>query len=178
LLDWHDPPLEPGDPGDFVFTHGGTVPIFVLYATAIENLLKAARVAVHGSPVKDDKLPKSFANHRFVDHARVAGFQLDDGDERFLRHLADLMEGGRYPVPLVPGGTPDAWHFTTPKDVEHVWTLAERSEAFLREHSSDVLPVTDLRARYRPIGYGLMNEEAESHLTEQAGTSLTKRPGT
>jgi hypothetical protein len=81
--------------------------------------------------------------------------------------LADLMEGGRYPVPLQPGGTPQAWRFTTPDDVEHVWSLAERLESFLREHTTDVLPPADLRRRYRPVGYDIVDQGAESHITRR-----------
>ena len=45
LIDWYDPPRESGDPSDFAWLHSGsTVPMMVLYATAVEERDYASQV--------------------------------------------------------------------------------------------------------------------------------------
>ena len=115
-------------------------------------------MSLHGSPVEGGRLPRSFAHHDFNAHATEAGLVLRPGDAEFLTHLGDLMEGGRYPLPLRPGGTPQAWQFTVPHDVERVWALVERLESVLRDNCSQTLPPADLRVRHRPVGYGVAEQ--------------------
>lgn len=155
LLDWYDVSRTVPAAADFTFTLGGIAPAMVLYAIAAENLLKAIRVALEGTPIVDGELPQHFKHHNLVAHADRAKVTLSDAETDLLRHLGDFMQAGRYPVPTAVGKTPRAWRFDFPGDVEKVWALLERLEAELRATGQDVLPAANLRERYRPPGYAL-----------------------
>ena len=161
LIDWYDPPRSPGAPADLSFGHSGSnLPMMVLFATAVENLLKALRVARHGAPTLDvdGKISGDFATHNLVHHARRADLDVTEDERLLLEHLRDLTEAGRYPVARVPGTRVAVLRFEYPRDVERVWVLLERLEAVLRETGQTCLPPTDVRARWRPPGYAVAEE--------------------
>jgi hypothetical protein len=145
-------------PADLSCGHSGSnVPMMVLFATAVENLLKAVRVARHGAPpVQDDgKISGDFATHNLLHHAAKAGLDLTDDERSLLGHLRDLTEAGRYPVGRIPGTRLDALRFQYPEDVERVWAMLERLEGVLRETGKTCLPPVNVRARWRPPGYAV-----------------------
>jgi hypothetical protein len=170
LIDWYDlSPIAP-DASAFEFTHQGAVaPLMVLYGVAVENLLKAIRVAHEGSPVVDGVLSKHFAHHDLVSHADRAKLLPSADETTLLERLTEFIEAGRYPVPKgekVPNGgkvpkakkaARHAWTFYYPRDVERVWALLEHLEVELRATGQAkghaVLPETNLRERHRPPGY-------------------------
>ena len=147
LLDWHDPTRGNQDAARYTITSGGIAPVMVLYATAIENYLKAIRIARGEAAVVNGALSKTFKHHNLRSHAASAGLSLSDDESDLLGHLADFMEAGRYPVPVAAGKTPRAWQFTYPNDIERVWTLAEHLEAALRETRRGMSVSRDLRVR-------------------------------
>jgi hypothetical protein len=156
LLDWYDVSRLTPAASDFEFSHHGNVaPVMVLYAIAAENLLKALRVAHEGSPVVDGELSKHFKHHKLASHAERARVTLSPDESDLLEHLTDLIEAGRYPVPVAEGEATRAWRFDFPRDVERVWLLLERLEADLRATGHPVLPMANLRERHRPPGYAL-----------------------
>ncbi len=158
LVDWYDPPDEPGDPADLSFGHGGSnAPMMVLFATAVENLMKAVRVAMYGAPPlqTDGKIASDFATHNLRHHAAKIGLDLTDDEQALLEHLRQLLEAGRYPVARIPGEQLDALQFDYPRDVERVWALLDRLESVLRHTGKPCLPAFDVRARLRPPGYDI-----------------------
>jgi len=154
LIDWYDPPREPGDPPDLSWLHSGSaVPMMVLYATAVENLLKALLVARGESLVADGRLKPQFGHHRLLEYAREAGIEPTAEVGELLRHLSHVAYAGSYAVPQAPGENPAAWTLDYPADVERIWSLLEQLEELLRSTGAPCLPAVDLRARYRPPGY-------------------------
>ena len=156
LIDWYDPPTERGDPGDFSFNHqGSNLPMMVLFAAAVENLLKALLVAQGKSSLAEGKLSKRFEHHDLPRYASETGLLPVVGERELLEQLRDLMVAGRYPIPKTPGANPGAWRLRYPEDVERVWALLERLEEALRSTGQRCLPPRDLRTRYRPPGYSV-----------------------
>jgi hypothetical protein len=76
--------------------------IIVLYALAIENLLKAIIVALGQDPIgKKGSLEGWFTHHdlnKLAKRARVAGLDAD-----LLEQLSDFIRSGKYPVGLADG---------------------------------------------------------------------------
>ena len=155
LLDWHDVSRAVPEAGDFRFTLGGPAPVMVLYAIAVENLLKAIRVARGDVPVVNGVLSQHFKHHNLTSHAMQAQVTLTVDDADLLQHLSDFVEAGRYPVATAPDNSPRAWRFDFPGDVDRVWALWEQLENVLRTTAQDALPPMDVRKRYRPAGYAL-----------------------
>lgn len=155
LLDWYDVSRVRPDAAGFKLGLGGIAPVMVLYATAIENLLKAIRIARGGTPVVDGVLSKHFKHHKLLAHAKAAKVLLSEDESDLLSHLSDFMEAGRYPVPTEAGSTPRAWRFDYPDDIERVWSMAEHLEKDLHETGKGVLLEFDFRVRYRPPGFTL-----------------------
>jgi hypothetical protein len=154
LIDWYDPPHDAGDPSDVAWLHtGSTVPMMVLYGTAVENLLKAILVAKGGSPVANGRLKPQYGHHRLLEYARDAGLELTVDATELLRRLSHVLYAGRYPVARTEGEDPGAWTLNYPADVERLWSLLEHLESVLRSTGTPCLPAVDLRARYRPPGY-------------------------
>ncbi len=152
LIDWYDPPAEPGVPADVSWLHSGScVPMMVLYATAVENLLKAVLVARGESLAVNGRLKPQFAHHRLLEYAAEAGIEPSGDVAELLRHLSHVLYAGRHPVPRTPGENPGALEY--PADVERIWSLLEQLEERLRSTGEPCLPAVDLRARYRPPGY-------------------------
>jgi hypothetical protein len=150
LIDWYDSPHEPGDPSDLAWLHSGsTVPMMVLYATALENMLKAILVANGESLVANGRLKPQYGHHRLLEYARDAGLNLVGEDEELLKRLSHVAYAGRYP---------GAWTLHYPADVERVWRMLEQLESVLRATGAPALPAVDLRARYRPPGYDLARQ--------------------
>ncbi len=138
LLDWHDFPLEEGAPKDFSWTHQGPSPALVLYAVAVEALLKALLVAGGRSLVSDQGLLKGeYGHHNLVHIAQDAGLTLTPDDEdTLLRRLGDVAQAGRYHVGKRPGHTPEAWTFHYPRDPERIWAFLEKAEQQLKAEAS------------------------------------------
>lgn len=154
LIDWHDPPREPGDRADLSWLHSGScVPMMVLYASAVENLIKAVLVARGESLVANGRLKPQFGHHRLLEYAREAGVDPPAEVEELLRQLSHVMYSGRSPAPRAPHGDPGAWTLAYPADVERIWGLLDQLEELLRATGVPCLPAVDLRARYRPPGY-------------------------
>jgi hypothetical protein len=156
LIDWHDPPCSPNAPADLSLSSGGSnIPMMVLYAAAVENLLRALRVAKHGPPPFDagGKISGEFANHNLVHHAERAGLALADDEKKLLEQLRAFAEAGRHPVARIPGTQTDALQLEYPRDVQRVWAMLERLEVVLHETGTPCLPTVEVRARRRPPGY-------------------------
>lgn len=157
LIDWYDPPREPGGPADLSWLHSGScVPMMVLYASAVENLLKAVLAAQGESLVANGRLKPQFGHHRLLQYAREVGLDPPAEVEELLQHLSHVMYAGRYPAPRAPGKTPGAWTLEYPADVERIWSLLDQLEELLRSTGAPCLPAVDLRARYRPPGYDVL----------------------
>jgi hypothetical protein len=153
LIDWYDPPRERGEAADLSWLHSGScVPMMVLYASAVENLLKALLVAQGESLVVDGRLKPQFGHHRLLEYARQVGIEPPAEIEELLRHLSHVMYAGRYPI-RAPGESPGARTLEYPADVERIFRLLEHLEELLRATGARCLPAVDLRARYRPPGY-------------------------
>jgi hypothetical protein len=56
--------------------------MMVLYATAVENLLKGIRVARGPSPAASGRLKPESLNHNLVAHAEKAGLRLTPDERR------------------------------------------------------------------------------------------------
>jgi len=152
LIDWYDPAREPGDRSDLAWLHSGsTVPMMVLYATAVENLLKAILVANGEDLVSDGRLKPQFGHHRLLEYARDAGLELPAYVEDLLQRLSHVLYAFRDPI--AKAGDGEAASLTYPADVEQVWNVLEQLESVLRSTGAPCLPAVDLRARYRPPGY-------------------------
>src|SRR5262245_39394494 len=152
LIDWYDPAHEPGDRSDLAWLHSGsTVPMMVLYATAVENLLKAILVANGEDLVADGRLKPQFGHHRLLEYARDAGLELPAHVEDLMERLSHVLYATRNPIAKAGGA--DALALTYPADVEQVWSVLEQLESVLRDTATPCLPAVDLRARYRPPGY-------------------------
>jgi hypothetical protein len=154
LIDWYDAPHDPGDRSDLAWLHSGsTVPMMVLYAAAIENLLKAILVAKGEDLVANGRLKPQFGHHRLLEYARDAGLEPPAEIEQLLQCLSHVLYAGRNPGATTRAGSADASALAYPADVERVWSLLEHLESLLRATGTPCLPAVDLRARYRPPGY-------------------------
>ncbi len=154
LVDWYDRPRQSGQASDMGWLHtGNTVPMMVLYATAVENLLKAVLVAKGESLVADGRLKPQFGHHRLLEYAREAGVEPSAETERLLQRLSHVRYAGRYPASAETGDGSGTWTLDYPADVERVWSLLEQLESLLQSTGARCLPPADLRARYRPTGY-------------------------
>ena len=127
--------------------------MMVLYATAVENLLKALLVAKGESLAANGRLKPQFGHHRLLEYAREAGMEPPAEIEELLQHLSHVMYAGRCPAPRAPGENPEDRSLEYPADVERIWRLLEELEELLRSTGAPCLPAVDLRARYRPPGY-------------------------
>ena len=153
LGDWYDSDTD-RFPGDWTMeSHGSAIPMMVLYAAAVENLLKGIRVSRGDDPIESDVLAKSFGHHGLVRHAAAAGLRISDEQRATLEHLTDLIESGKYPVAKEHTRNPTALHLRFPKDMQDAWSLLEYLEGQLLESHCPLLPKFDFRERYRPVGY-------------------------
>ena len=160
LIDWYDPPPEPGRPSDLAWLHSGsTVPMLVLYAMAVEHLLKAILVANGESLVADGRLKPQFGHHRLLEYAKDAGLEPTPAVAELLKRLSHVLYAGRYPMATSAGDAAEAWALDYPDDVERVWSLLEQLESTLRSTGTACLPAVDLRARYRPPGYDVAQQQ-------------------
>lgn len=79
------------------------LPPVLLYAYAIENLLKGLLAAKHPDRM-DEETSQAFQGHVSSKFARLAGFAPDDGQARLLDRLHSVVRWiGRYPVALKIG---------------------------------------------------------------------------
>ena len=127
--------------------------MMVLYAAAVENLLKAILVANGEDLVASGRLKPQFGHHRLLEYARDAGLEVPTEAEELLRRLSHVLYAGRNPMAETGDGSTDALTLAYPTDVERVWSLLEQLESVLQTTGTPCLPPVDLRARYRPPGY-------------------------
>ena len=153
LGDWYDADSDQYPQDMTVESQGSSLPMMVLYAVSVENLLKGIKVSRGVDPVSSGKLAGTFAHHDLVRHANEAGISSTSSQESLLSHLRDLIESGKYPVAKTPTKNSTAWHLRFPEDVEDVWSLLEYLEDVLIASGQPVLPKWNFRIRYRPVGY-------------------------
>jgi hypothetical protein len=159
LIDWYDSPRERGDRSNLAWLHSGsTVPMMALYATAVENLLKAILVAQGESLVANGRLKPQFGHHRLLEYARDVGLETTADDAELLQRLSHLLYASRYPIAKTAGGSPEDLTLSYPVDVERVWSVLEQLESVLRSTGVPCLPAVDLRARFRPPGYDVLQQ--------------------
>lgn len=71
LGDWYDADSDRFPADMTIESQGSPLPMMVLYAAAVENLLKGIRVARGHDPVASGTLDQAFANHDLLKHARL-----------------------------------------------------------------------------------------------------------
>ena len=150
LLEAEIGPLPESFPGEWSWSSGGSVqPQLLLYGVAVENLLKAIRVAqgVHG--VVGTSLNPDLRTHELWRYANDAGFKPDKAESKLLRKLQDVIESGKYPVAKKPGQHAAAWSFDYPSDIAAIWALLERLDAMLRATGATCVKPTNLRTLTR-----------------------------
>ena len=128
-----------------------------LYATAVENLLKAILVANGESLVADGRLKPQYGHHRLLEYARDARLELTPEVAELLQRLSHVAYAGKYPIAAARESS-GAWTLDYPADVERVWNVLEQLESVLRSTGTPCLPAVDLRARYRPPGYAVREQ--------------------
>lgn len=119
-------------------------PMMVLYAIAVENLLKAIRVAQGVEVTSNGELSRYFSKHDMIGFAQDAGLTLTMPDSDFLQKLRDLIESGKYPIAKSPSSNKGAWVFSYPADLEHVRAILEQFEEALRSTGKPCLVKVDL----------------------------------
>jgi len=76
-------------------------PAQVLYAYAIENVLKGLIVANDATVIDENKLSRKLKSHDLIELAKTAGVQVHAEEQSVLAALSDLsIWAGRYPVAL------------------------------------------------------------------------------
>jgi hypothetical protein len=79
-------------------------PAQLMYAYAIENVLKGLIVSKRPDLIREDKLARELTSnppHNLIKFAEKAKFEVDDDERRVLGALSQLaMWAGRYPLPL------------------------------------------------------------------------------
>lgn len=120
-------------------------PLMVLYALAVENLLKAIIIARGEDPAPDGKLAKWFKHHnltRLAERAKLS-FTPKSG---LLETLRDFIESGKYPIGKDAQSGLRSNEFMHPYYTDTVLDLLQKLEddlrAILPEKS---FPKTDLR---------------------------------
>ena len=106
-------------------------PLMVLYALAVENLLKAIIIARGEDPAPDGTLAKWFKHHRLADHAKRAklSFVPKPG---LLETLREFIESGKYPIGTNPQSGLRTNQFIHPYYTDTVFDLLEKLEDDLR----------------------------------------------
>jgi aryl-alcohol dehydrogenase-like predicted oxidoreductase len=150
LLEAEIGPLPESFPGDWSWTSNGSIqPQLLLYGAAVENLLKAIRVAQGVPALTGRSLNGDLATHDLRRYAEEAGLKPDKTEARLLQQLQDVLEAGKYPVAKKPGRNALAWSFDYPGDISAIWALLERVDAMLRASGTRCMPSTDLRTLTR-----------------------------
>jgi hypothetical protein len=134
--------------------------IMMLYALAMENLVKGLLVAQGVDATSTGKLNKKLRKHNLphlFDWARVA---MTPEDCRLLEQLSSTIGSGKYPVGLEPPGDPRSVKsgFVYPRDLEHTGRLLQTLDKSLRDARPDeALPEINLMAlcRHSPVGQAL-----------------------
>lgn len=150
LLEAEIGPLPESFPGDWSWSSGGSVqPQLLLYGAAVENLLKAVRVAQGVPAVTGRSLNPDLATHELWRYADEAGLKPGKAESKLLRRLQDVLEAGKYPVAKKPGRNSAAWSFDYPHDISATWALLERLDEALRTTGTRCVARTGLRTLTR-----------------------------
>ena len=145
LLEAEIGPLPESFPGHWSWTSSGSVqPKLLLYGAAVENLLKAIRVAQGVPAVTGSSLNGDLATHELKRYADEAGLNPGKAESQLLRQLQDVLEAGKYPVAKKPGRNVNAWTFDYPKDISAIWALLDRLDATLRATGTRCVGHTNL----------------------------------
>jgi len=120
-------------------------PLMVLYALAVENLLKAIIIARGEDPAPGGTLAKWFKHHRLTDHAIRAKLSFVPKPGLF-ETLREFIESGKYPIGVNPqSGLRTNW-FEYPYYTNTVFDLLEKLEDDLRAVlPNKSFPKTELR---------------------------------
>jgi hypothetical protein len=150
LLEADIGPLPESFPGRWIRSSRGSVqPQLLLYGAAVENLLKAVRVAQGVPAILGRSLNPHLATHELRRYATEAGLKLTKAESKVLRQLQDVVEAGKYPVAKRPGQNAAAWSFDYPDDIAAIWTLLERLDEALRATGTGCAAPTNLRTLTR-----------------------------
>jgi hypothetical protein len=104
--------------------------IIVLYAIAVENLLKAAIIALGKDPIgSDGTIQRWFATHDLVKLAEHARFQPAPTD--LLGQLTAFIKAGKYPVGLRDGEAESAHNYFPDTVLARIAELLPTLEAHL-----------------------------------------------
>lgn len=158
--------------GRITWSSSGTNwPVLLLYATAVENILKALRVAQGAPTVSNGRLDTYLGNHRLADYARDASVMstLGQAEQAMLLQLQDVLEAGSYPVSKHPLSNPRAWSFEYPRDPETIWALLQKVDDALRATG------TKCRPKFEPAK--LLPAEALDSAAEQRDEADEDRDG-
>ena len=111
----------------------------LLYALAVENLLKSIIIARGEDPAPEGQLANWFKHHNLRTHAKRADLSFPI-DSDFLQKLRDFIECGKYPIGRDAKSGKGAKSLTLPDDINSVFDLLDSLEAELR----DILPLKSL----------------------------------
>ena len=146
LLDWYEPMLtDVGRPRDAEWHYSSYSPLMVLYAAAVENLLKAVRIAQGTAATAGGEIHPYLGKHDMLKYAQDASIATTPDESDLLQKLRDVIESGKYPVAKAPDKSMGAWTFEYPRDVERLWAILERLEEALRATGKPCLGHLDLR---------------------------------
>jgi hypothetical protein len=147
LLEAQIGPLPESFPGRWIRSSGGSVqPQLLLYGAAVENLLKALRVAQGVRAVQGRSLNPDLATHELRRYAAEAGLKPNKAESKVLRQLQDVVEAGKYPVAKKASRNTAAWSFDYPDDIAAIWALLQRLDEALRATGTRCVAPTNLRA--------------------------------
>ena len=145
LLEAEIGPLPESFPGDWSTSSRGSVqPKLLLYGAAVENMLKAIRVAQGVPAVVGRSLNVDLATHELHRYAQEAGLNPPKAEAQLLRQLQDVLEAGKYPVAKKPGRNAKAWSFDYPDDIVAIWRLLDRLDVLLRATGRPCMGQTNL----------------------------------
>lgn len=145
LLEAEIGPLPESFPGHRSTSSRGSVqPKLLLYGAAVENMLKAIRVAQGVCAVTGNALNGDLATHELQRYAEEAGLKPGKSEARLLRQLQDVLEAGKYPVAMKAGRNAKAWSFDYPEDVSAIWALMDHLDAVLRATGTRCMVQTNL----------------------------------
>jgi len=106
-------------------------PLMVLYALAVENLLKAIIIARGEDPAPNGELESWFKHHDLTRHAKRAKLSFTP-KRGLLETLREFIESGKYPIGKNPQSGTRTNHFIHPYYPETVFELLEKLEDDLR----------------------------------------------
>jgi hypothetical protein len=106
--------------------------ILMLYALALENLLKGLLVAKGMDGTSTGRLNKELQHHRLRDLCKDGGLTTSPDEDALLDQLQRLIESAKYPFGVRPRSADAHRGIMLPTDVDRTFLLIERVEAALR----------------------------------------------